>query len=60
MSQAQLNLVKSKHLIRLKERLHIVTHQIKHVGKVEQSELMLRYQKPESCVGDRLVEIYSV
>lgn len=60
MSQAQLNLVKSKHHIRLKERLRIVTHQIKHAGKVEQSELMLRYQKPESCVGDRLVEIYSV
>lgn len=44
MSQAQLNLVKSKHHIRLKERLRIVTHLIKHVGKVEQSELMLRYQ----------------
>lgn len=34
MSQAQLNLVKGKHHIRLKERLCIVMHQIKHVGKV--------------------------
>lgn len=52
MSQAQLNLVRSKHYIRLKEGLYIVIHQIKHVGKVEQPELMLRYQKPESGVGD--------